>query len=33
MYEGGKSEVLGTTKFDEKSDLSTTYLGRIDMIR
>ena len=33
MYEGVKSEVLSTTKFDENSDLSTTYLGRIDMIR
>ena len=25
--------MLRTTKFDENSDLSTTYLGRIDMIR
>ena len=33
MYEGVKSEVLSTTKFDENSDLSTTYLGRIDMTR
>ena len=27
------SEVLSTTRFDENSDLSITYLGRIDMIR
>ena len=33
MYEGVKSEVLSTTKFDANSDLSTTYLGRINMIR
>ena len=33
MYEGVKSEVLSNNKFDENSDLSTTYLGRIDMTR
>ena len=33
MYEGVKSEVLSSTKFDENLDLSTTYLGRIDMTR
>ena len=33
MYEEVESEVLSTTKFDEKSDLSTTYLGRIDMTK
>ena len=33
MYEGVTSEMLSTTKFDENSDLSTTYLGRIDMTR
>ena len=33
MYNGGKSEVLNTTKFDENSDLSTTYLGGINMTR
>ena len=33
MYEGVKSEVLSTTKFDENLDISTTYLGRIDMTR
>ena len=33
MYEGVQSEVLSTTRFDENSDLSMTYLGRIDMNR
>ena len=33
MYEKGKSEVLLTTRFDDNSDLSTTYLGRIGMTR
>ena len=33
MYDGVKSEVFSTTKFDENSDLSTTYLGRIYMTR
>ena len=33
MYNGVKSEVLSTTKFDENSDLSTTYLGTINMTR
>ena len=33
MYDGVKSEVLSTTKFDENSDLSTTYSGRINMTR
>ena len=33
MYEGVKAEVLGTSTFDEYSDLSTLYLGRIDMTR
>ena len=33
MYEGVKSEVLSTTKFDENSDLGTAFLGRIDMTR
>ena len=33
MYEGVQSVVLSTTRFDENSDLSTTYLGRIDMTR
>ena len=29
MYEGVQSEVVNTTRFDENSDLSMTYLGRI----
>ena len=33
MYEGIQSEVISTTRFDENSDLSTTYLGRIDTTR
>ena len=33
MYEGVKLEELSTAKFDENSDLSATYLGRIDMTR
>ena len=28
VYEGIKSEIINTTRFDENSDLSTTYLGR-----
>ena len=30
-YEGVKSEIVDTTRFDENSDLSTTYLGKINM--
>ena len=30
MYEGIQSKILNTTRFDEKSDLSTTYLGKSD---
>ena len=33
MYDGVKSEVLSTTKIDENSDLSTMYLGRINITR
>ena len=32
-YEGVKPEIVDTTRFDENSDLSTTYLGRINMTR
>ena len=32
-YEGIKSEVLNTTRFDKNSDLSMTYLSRSSMIR
>ena len=32
-YEGVKSEILNTTRCDENSDLSTTYLGKTNMVR
>ena len=32
-YDGIKSEILNTTRFAENSDLSTTYLGRSNMVR
>ena len=33
VYNGIQSEILSTTRFDENSDLSTTYLGRVDTTR
>ena len=30
VYEGIQSEILSTTRFDESSDLSITYLGKAD---
>ena len=33
MDEGIQPEVISTTRFDENSDLNTTYLGRIDTAR
>ena len=33
MYEEIQSEAISTIRFDENSDLSMTYLGRIDMTR
>ena len=30
MYKGIQSEIVNTTRFDENSDLSTTYLGKSD---
>ena len=30
-YEGVKSEIVDTTRFDENSDLSTIYLGKVNM--
>ena len=33
MYKGIQSELISTTRFDENSDLSTTYVGRINLIR
>ena len=32
-YEGVKSEILNTTRLGENSDLSTTYLGKTNMVR
>ena len=29
VYEGIQSEILSTTRFDENSDLGTTYLGKV----
>ena len=33
VYEGIQSEIVNTTRFDENSDLSTTYLGKSDKMR
>ena len=33
MYEGVHAEVMYTNRFDENSDLSTTYLGQTEMTR
>ena len=33
MYEGIQGEIVNTMRFDENSDLSTTYLGRSDKVR
>ena len=33
MYKGVQSEALNTIQFDANSDLSMTYLGRIDMTK
>ena len=33
MYKGIQSEVLSTFRFNKNSDLSTMYLGRIDITR
>ena len=33
MYEGVYAEVISTDRFDEDTDLSTTYLGQVDMTR
>ena len=30
IYEGIHSEVVSSIRFDENSDISTTYLGRVD---
>ena len=33
VYEGVYTEVISTDRFDEDTDLSTTYLGQVDMTR
>ena len=33
VYEGIYAEIVSSDKFDEDTDLSTTYLGQIDMTR
>ena len=33
VYEGIQSEILSITRFDENSNLSTTYTGRVDTTR
>ena len=33
VYEGIQSEIVNTTRFDENSDLSMTYLGRLNKAR
>ena len=33
IYNGIQSEILSTTGFDENSDLSTKYLGIVDITR
>ena len=33
VYDGGYAEVISTNRFDEDMDLSTTYLGQVDMSR
>ena len=33
VYEGVYMEVISTDRFDEDTDLSTTYLGQVDMTR
>ena len=33
VYEGIQSEIVNTTRFNENSDLCTTYLGRSDKAR
>ena len=33
IYNRIQSEILSTTRFDRNSDLSTTYLGRVDITR
>ena len=32
-YNGVQSEISQETRFDERPDLSTTYLGKVDQTR
>ena len=33
VYEGIYAEVIRTDRFDEDTNISTTYIGRVDMAR
>ena len=33
MYKGVYAGVISTDKFDDDTDISTTYLGQVDMMR
>ena len=33
MYDGVYAEIINTNRFDEDVDLSTTYLGQVEMSR
>ena len=33
IYDGVYAKVISTDRFDEDTDLSTTYLGQVDMTR
>ena len=33
VYEGVYAEVISTNRFDEDTDISTTYLGQVNMTR
>ena len=33
VYDGIYAEVISTNRFDEDTDLSTTYIGQMDMSR
>ena len=33
MYEGVYAEIISTDRFDEDTDLSTTYLGQVNLTR
>ena len=33
VYDGVHAEIVSTDRFDEDTDLSTTYLGQVDMTR